>query len=246
MKKLILIGLVSWPVLAFCQIEFFPCSKQNEGLKKLFKGDTIESIYVHDCWGPGTDVLSSSFLLPSGNPPPTGIFDTDEEEIEALGNYQFWSCQYAAGNLGDGNPGTAWVEGVKGHGIGEVVLVPCVDFEKNVHIWSGYGKSEKLYYANSRPKKIRLCIVRAQEQGYAQYGTWWEKLVVIAENKAELKDTNYFQPIKLPEFETDSFYSQRYEQVMPYHYFLGLEILDVYPGSKWDDTCISEITSMKK
>ncbi|MFC2098524.1 hypothetical protein ACFLSP_02135 [Bacteroidota bacterium] len=243
MKKLILICLVSWPVLAFCQIDFFICSKQNEGLKKLFKGDTIKSLYVHDCWGPATDVLSSSFLLPSGNPPPTGIYETDEEEFEAMEKLEAWSCRYAAGNLGDGDPGSAWVEGVKGHGIGEVVLVPCVDFKNDVRIWSGYGKSERLYYANSRPKKIRLCIVRGQEPVHTQYGIVWEKLVVIAENEAELIDTNFYQSIEVPEFKVDSFYSPMFEEVMPYGYFLGLEILDVYPGSRWDDTCISEITS---
>ena len=237
--------LLILPAFAAGQVDFFPCEKQNQDLKKLFTGDTLHYLYVHSCSGVGMEGLSSSFLLPTGNPPQTG-FDDDDQEIEAMGKYEIWSCRYAAGNLGDKDPATAWVEGVDGQGIGEVIMVPCLDFDKTVYIWTGYGKSENLFYANSRPKKIRLCIIRGQDPGITQYGIVWEELVVISENEADLEDMNFYQEIVVPEFKVDSFYFTPFDQVIPYEYFLGLEILEVYPGSKYEDTCISEITSMDK
>ncbi len=245
MKNFLLVLWITWPAFLAGQVDFFPCVKQNRDLLRIFRGDTLESLYVHDCHGPGMDYLSSSFLVPSGVSRPTTYTD-EEEEMEAMNRYEMMSCRYAAGNLGDGDPGTAWVEGVEGQGIGEVVIVPCLDLKKPIRIWSGYGKSDALFHANSRPKTVRLCIIQGQYGGPTQYGTVWQKLVAIAENQVELLDTNSYQEMSVPGFEADSAYHPSFDRVLPYEYFLGLEVLDVYPGSKYEDTCISDITSMDK
>ena len=135
------------------QMESFPCKNSNPELKNLFKGQIIKSLNVHECYGPGLGNLSSSFLMPSG-PAPKIIEDTEggPPNDDAYVN---WTCTYTVGKITDNDPKTAWVEGVKGYGTGEVIIVPCLDLTKPVKIWAGYGKSEAVYSTNSRPKKVR-------------------------------------------------------------------------------------------
>lgn len=58
----------------------------------------------------------------------------------------------------DGDIKTCWAEGAPGQGIGENIRV---DFKDNckisgLNIWTGYQKSEDLFYKNSRPIAIRV------------------------------------------------------------------------------------------
>ena len=58
----------------------------------------------------------------------------------------------------DGSTSTAWVEGISGEGVGEWLRL---DFGgdhtiSGIQIWSGYQKTEALFYKNSRPRVIRI------------------------------------------------------------------------------------------
>lgn len=65
----------------------------------------------------------------------------------------------------DGDLSTAWSEGVDGSGIGESIDFGFDTFfnVSRITIWNGYHKSEKLYYANNRPKKIRVDVSNSEE-----------------------------------------------------------------------------------
>lgn len=121
------------------------------------------------------------------------------------------SDAYKAENLTDGNIATAWAEGADGAGIGE---------------WTRFGFDT--------PRKIKAIKILA---GYAKTDpVYWnnnrvKKVKVIFSDGepqiAELKDVNEFQRILIDRDRPTK--------------FVKLEILEVFKGRKFDDTCISEI-----
>jgi hypothetical protein len=121
------------------------------------------------------------------------------------------SDAYKAENLIDGNNATAWAEGADGAGIGE---------------WIKFGFDT--------PRKIKAIKILA---GYAKTEAVYlnnnraKKLKVIFSDGepqiAELKDVNDFQRILIDRDRPTK--------------FVKLEILEVFKGRKFDDTCLSEI-----
>ena len=239
-KYFLAASLLFIPLFLTAQNESFPCNCCNTNLKVLFKGEVLKQFYVHYCYGSGLQDLSSSFLIPEGTPPEI-IENTDGPPDDAA--YVNWTCRYSVGSISDSNTKTAWAEGIDGPGIGEVLIVPCLNLKKPAKIWVGYGKSDSTFFKNNRPKKLRTVIVRAEFNGATQSGIIYENLVVFAERIFSLEDKNGFQNLPIPEYTVDSYFSSRLNNKSDYKYFLGIEILDIYPGSKYDDTCISEITN---
>jgi len=204
-------------LLAKAQEETFPCEEPNPDLKKLFLGKKLEQLYVHACSGEGLGALTSSFLRPPGDPPEvddSGLGIPDDSE------YVAWTCRYSPGNLQDGDVQTAWVEGAKGYGIGEVVVVPCLDLKKPIEMWAGYGKSQKLFQYNARPAKIKAGIIRAEMIGATQYGVMYGNLKLVAQSDIFLQDVNSFQTISIPSFTTEQYYHENYQEHKDYKYFL--------------------------
>lgn len=74
-------------------------------MKGLFNGETIDNLYVHNCYGAGLQAMSSSYLKASGTPPKI-IEYTDE--IPDDSEYVAWTCTYSMGNIGDDDTATAW------------------------------------------------------------------------------------------------------------------------------------------
>ncbi|MCB0488186.1 MAG: hypothetical protein R2820_13975 [Cyclobacteriaceae bacterium] len=239
-NSLYLFGLVFlvMPTVLQAQEESFPCECCNTELKQLFQGKTLPSLYVHACNGPGLSLLSSSFLKAGGTAPKIIEYPNDPPDDS---EYVAWTCRYSAGNLMDENPTTAWVEGVDGQGEGEVIFVPCLDLSKPVEIWAGYGKSSAVYAANSRPKRVKLIVVSAKYAGASQYGTTYSDLRAVAQQEVTLKDVNGYQTLSIPTFKRETYYWAEQEQTRDFDYFLGIEILEVYKGTKYTDTCISEV-----
>ncbi len=224
-----------------------PCiGSGNEMIKGLVNGQTLDKIYLDGC-GPGwSDGVASSYLKASGTPPakPAGPQETDGVneiwEDYSLA-YDQWTCSYAPVNLTDGSKSTAWVEGEKEYGIGEVVLVSGIDLNRPLRIWNGYGKSEKLFQYNSRVKLARIHIIEGKIEGATQCGSLFNDLNAVTSIEIDLEDKNGYQKLTIPTFQRRSY--QIDGQEWEYRYWLALEILDVYPGTKWKDTCISEISN---
>lgn len=121
------------------------------------------------------------------------------------------SDAYKAENLVDGNTTTAWVEGADGAGIGEWVKFGF-DTPKNI-------KAIKILAGYAKTEKVYMTNNRVK------------KLKIIFSDEryqiADLKDVNNFQRILIDRDSPTK--------------FIKLEILEVYKGSKFNDTCISEI-----
>lgn len=116
-----------------------------------------------------------------------------------------------------GNIGLPWVESESGQGIGEWIEIKCESIGYPVSsflISNGYVNFGKpyLYKYNSRIKKMRI--------------TSKDKNIDFV---VELKDTPNFQEIRLPKKITDLKITFRFT------------ILEVYPGTKWEDTCLNLI-----
>lgn len=124
------------------------------------------------------------------------------------------SNNYDVSNIHDFNHETAWVEGVRGYGIGEWVEYRGVNGGgiTAIKILNGYVKSEKAWSENARVKRLKvycngkpICIFELQNSRSLQ------TFYVAIGNSYDVKVDFRF------------------------------EILDVYPGTKYQDTVISEI-----
>jgi hypothetical protein len=164
-------------------------------------------------------------------------------------------------NQGGGNRATTWCEGVPGYGIGERINMSVItkavymDKEEEICFWmlmivNGYAKDATTWKNNTRVQILRLYVggnpwcdlqlndvmkpqvFRLPEDLYIYPGKSGRK---IPEKDAFTTPLNYddfydpsspraFSP-KIPVFQTD----------------LSFEIIEVYPGDKFDDTCITGI-----
>lgn len=135
------------------------------------------------------------------------------------------TANYEPKNIHDLNFATAWVEGVAGHGIGESITYhfpPQNPRITQIIVVNGYVKSDKTWKENSRVKKLKLYI---DDKPVA--------FLMLQDVKNEQSFT--VDPIG---------YSDRtdYEQLLKKPWFtIKFEILEVYPGSKYQDTAITEI-----
>lgn len=138
---------------------------------------------------------------------------------------------YAAKHLQDGDYTTPWVEASSDFGSKDKLSFTLYGnpekFSANsytdithLYILNGFRKSEKTYYENNRVKKIRIS---ANGKSYGEY-------ILQDRPFKEINDFNFA-------YEAD-FIDLRYKSV-PVKF--DIEILEVYPGRKYNDTCISEI-----
>lgn len=229
-------------------------SDWNLSLKNMKVGDILEKEYI-SCFGGKNDaVLASSWLAAEGTPPKKlqpyekdeNGDSWDEYEIDWANNnrYDTWTEMYGPGKCFDGKTDTAWCEGVAGDGIGEIVIA-WVDVKRPVRIWTGFGKSQKTWETNNRPKDIKIFIIQGEVVGQSVNGPNY-KMKVIGEKKLTLKDINDWQPLDLGEYnEIDVGYYKKLDsyELQKSNTFIAVQILSVYPGTKYKDTLISEISN---
>ena len=125
------------------------------------------------------------------------------------------SASYRASKINDWNHETAWVEGVAGHGVGQWVEFRDIYGDgtiTTITILNGYVKSDKAWSENARVKLLKV--------------TCNGKPICILElqNSRSLQTFNVENLLGSNSVNTFTF-----------------EILDVYPGTKYQDTAISEI-----
>lgn len=126
---------------------------------------------------------------------------------------------YNADNVDDGDPATAWCEGARGDGIGEWIQFTLeagpakkeVNFN-GITIANGYLKNDSVWGENNRVKTLRFEL-----NGHP----------VALMKLADSRDLQFFSggPVK---------------EVRPGDK-LRFVIQEVYPGSKYHDTCISDM-----
>lgn len=158
----------------------------------------------------------------------------------------------------DRNPDTAWCEGRDGDGIGEYIMLETKPVKiYGVAVLNGFGKFKHLYMQNNRVKDFRLTL-------YPESGR--EKIIEdsfdrdlcgqeIGNNTVEefcsfrtenSKDYNQCIADKNNEcLISDEIYSFGGQKIVLNKPLtvnkIRLEILSIYRGEKFNDTCISEI-----
>jgi hypothetical protein len=139
---------------------------------------------------------------------------------------------YSVKNLFDGDLSTCWAEGKKGWGIGEWIRIsmhPGTTIYK-ISIANGYQKSKKLYYQNGAVKKIEI--------GVEYWNGESKSFKITLDNMGYTADSlqsegdfhDVFPVIRIGD----------YADLDPMKK-ITLKILEVYTGTKYEDTCISEI-----
>ena len=214
-------------------------------------------------WG-----LESSYLdneTPYIKPDINGEYDCNYSEYEEY-VYHEWLCKYDVKNAYDGKLDTSWVEGVEGDGIGETIIIPCwfLDFTKKIEIFTGYAKTKDLWEKNNRPRNVRLFILKCERDeetenlGAAIDDIVCKDITVIDEQYATLKDVYGWQELSLdksilkePSEERQNRFKNEKDKLIrnefchaygtDIFYFVGIQILSVYEGTKYQDTCISEV-----
>lgn len=164
--------------------------------------------------------VDPDFNIKINMPPKIQYSISASSELKSDGVYS-----YNAWNVNDNNPNTAWVEGKAVSGIGEtleMIIAPKyyggkMDGTykvKKIGIMNGINSSKELFNANNRVKKIKIF--------YADFLSNFQN-----EYETTLTDIMGMQYVYLPETVNIS--------------IVSFQIQDVYKGSTYDDTCISEI-----
>lgn len=160
------------------------------------------------------------------------VFDNDKYYFD-FHNYQAKASsvlqgkdEYGAMNVGDLDSRTAWVEGVKGDGIGESITLTLkkpIEVDQ-IGIIPGYTKSRELYFANNRVAEVKIVIdntytiTKSLEDEYLSFSPSSPKAYQMIDLG------KYGKPVKT----------------------IVITITKVYKGTKYDDTCISEILLRKQ
>jgi hypothetical protein len=175
---------------------------------------------------------------------------------------------YPSTNLFDGYLKTCWISGsskTNKNASLYIRLPESIEPDKIIlNIFPGYGKSESLYYANSRPKQISLSLFAAfYPEGYCtEVGSSYIIKKYPIDRKIELTDTFGVQSFPL-NFDDKVLLEFRKEALGQAPYFndhdfkefaetldsisfspsfiIKIEITESYHGSKYDDVCISEL-----
>lgn len=145
---------------------------------------------------------------------------------------------YYPSNIIDQDLKTAWCAGNKSNGIGEVIVLPsAANSDDYLEIFPGFGKSKQLFLENNRLRKVRVFTaknVTTSNQSEKIKPTKNQiELVHLSDKEVELDDNFKFQSLDLPKPKKDDPEGERIA--------VGIEILSIYPGSKYKDTCISEV-----
>ena len=135
------------------------------------------------------------------------------------------SFDYKAKNLHDLSYETAWAEGVSGFGIGEKVsyFLPVQSPRiTEVIVVNGYVKSPKAWSENARVKKLKMSIDGVP-------------MAILLLQDSRYEQTFSFQPIGHPEKESWKKFPESHRWTITF------EIMEVYPGTKYEDTVLTEI-----
>lgn len=184
----------------------------------------------------------------SGAGASSSLSDPNGDEEDPYNNWR-----YGAQNILDKNMETAWVEGVEGSGIGEFIFSFVTSNFRTVTIFGGFAKNLALWEQNNRVKRMKLTIhIGINAEGFVtEVADVYQSLQLPGEFFIDLEDVSRMQTFNFPVKE-DSLIQFRERAVERFNQefdvsiknlntILRLEIVDIYRGSKYDDTCISEL-----
>jgi hypothetical protein len=138
---------------------------------------------------------------------------------------------YSERCLSDFNFSTAWAEGEKGNGINQYIdIIPVkACFIGGIAFINGYTKDESAYYNNNRIKTLRITVYNDENK----VDTSLSKVVTLEDKSYyQINRDNFAKMLTIVDDYGDGF--QLIKKIR-------LTIEDVYPGRKYNDTCISEL-----
>ncbi len=158
--------------------------------------------------------------------------------------------KYKAENLFDGNPETAWCEGSKGNGEDEWIEFETQVPVRYIAIVNGYAKNNRSFEENGKIEILELSI-KSDKNSTIQKNITSEKIDFIKQNKNSQKefysiDYQRFNMKKNPYYDYTIIYNQEgdayvYKELGKGKWKIKLKINKVTSGTKYKDTCISEI-----
>jgi hypothetical protein len=154
-----------------------------------------------------------------------------------------YNPQYAI----DNDKNTSWCpsKGKFGNGLYEFIILKVPYGIRGFRIFNGVSKSTKLFYENNRIKKIYLALLT--ESIKSKFDTCPRKTnyeLAYQKRPILLKDQMSSQDIIF------SKYGKGFPWYDPWikkskDFYLVIGIVDIYKGTKYNDTCISEIEIIK-
>ncbi|MFW5658334.1 MAG: NADase-type glycan-binding domain-containing protein [Bacteroidota bacterium] len=187
---------------------------------------------------------------------PVDIELIDTMEYTLFGTEYVPDFRYSPAQLFDAGYFTCWVSHIRESSAYPSVFVALPKkIPKNItlNIFSGYGKSESLYFKNSRPREIQITFNTALvPDGYvSEHGLLCKAFQSPKNEKVILKDTFGIQSINLQTgYEDFKSFHQKVLDEYKTHFDASLldtlvlakiEINSIYQGTVYDDICISEI-----
>ncbi|MDE5620244.1 MAG: protein kinase [Ruminococcus sp.] len=145
--------------------------------------------------------------------PPSFSYISATSELPSISNND-GNFYYNISNVTDDNYSTCWAEGTSDAGINESILMSA-DRKQHVSeitITNGYYKNEELFYKNNRVKNCKFEFSDGTSQEVTLLGEYSEQSNLIVFD---------------PPVDTE---------------YIKITILSIYPGNKYNDTCISEIS----
>ncbi len=165
--------------------------------------------------------------------------------------------RYSPKNLFDHDVSTSWVEGDEGSGEGAFVIIGTGRCLKDyMIIYNGYQASKGLFLKNNRVRKLKVYLYAGftgdWEAGQFGFGsriffTGQSAVLSLEDRRGAQRFTSPFNTgeaevfRKKAEAEYRNGLSGEIQGKIESFYCVKFEILSVFKGSKWDDTCISEI-----
>lgn len=180
----------------------------------------------------------------------------DTMEYALFGTNHIPDRRYPPGQLFDADINTCWVSKIQDKNAYPsvfIVLPKEISSDFTLQIFSGYGKNKSLFLKNARPESIQISLYTAiVPDGYAsEYGFLCKAVPYSCRALSSLKDTFGIQNIPLQISFKDflanhrqvlSRYKSYYDfPVLDTLVILKLELLSTYPGTVYDDICISEL-----
>ncbi|PWJ44198.1 NADase-type glycan-binding domain-containing protein [Sediminitomix flava] len=156
---------------------------------------------------------------------------------------------YSPHNLIDDDKNTAWVEGVKGAGIGEWIEVEFIDgvLIEAVTFLNGYTKSKGTYITNNKVKSYKIDVTIEQGDSVIVEEFYKENEIPLTDRSLRPMKyrSNYYSMLDIildngewclsyPTLEECIAESGKIKKIR-------FTITDVYKGTKYDDICISEM-----
>lgn len=180
-----------------------------------------------ECQTPNATKLSYSYVVKANDIGNKTVYPDFTLPISEIKNQQYnviywdniWDSSrlyeenfdYTPYNLNDNNLTTPWVEGASGYGKGEYIEFSSLYEREIVHIDINNGYAKNTNLFNKNASVKKIKLEFSD-------GT---EIVKELKNTANTQDITLNRPVRAS--------------------WMRLTIIDVYPGSKFEDTCISEV-----